>query len=78
MAKRKAFPELDLLLLLLLLLIPSLRFARAQSSKTSEAPKTFDLAAIDAYVADHVRDQRETRGHPTLRPNTGDCAGAPP
>ena len=31
--------------------------ARAQAPKPAEPPKTFDLAAIDAYVADQVRDQ---------------------
>ncbi len=55
--------------LLILLLLASAPFARAQSPKTVDAPKaaekpkpgdppkTFDLKAIDAYVAAQVREQ---------------------
>jgi D-alanyl-D-alanine carboxypeptidase len=57
MAKRKAPPGLDVHILLLLLLATSLPLARAQSPKAADPPKTFDLAAIDAYVAAQVRDQ---------------------
>jgi D-alanyl-D-alanine carboxypeptidase len=57
MAKRKTTPGLDALLRLLVLVsITSLPLARAQSPKTAGPPRTFDLAAIDAYVADQVRD----------------------
>jgi D-alanyl-D-alanine carboxypeptidase len=58
MAKRKATPGLDILLLLLAhLLVAPWPLARAQTPKTAEPPKTFDLAAIDVYVAEQVRDQ---------------------
>ena len=33
------------------------RRSRAQAPKTADPPKTFDLAAIDAYVAARVRDE---------------------
>jgi D-alanyl-D-alanine carboxypeptidase len=57
MAKRKAPPGLEVHILLLLLLAASLPLARAQSPKTADPPKTFDLAAIDAYVVAQVRDE---------------------
>ena len=57
MAKPKAPPGWEVHGLMLLLLATSLPFARAQSPKTADLPKTFDLAAIDAYVAAQVRDQ---------------------
>jgi D-alanyl-D-alanine carboxypeptidase len=43
--------------LLILLLLAAAPFARAQSPKPGEPPKTFDLKAIDAYVAAQVREQ---------------------
>ncbi len=43
--------------MLLLLWATSLPLARAQAPKTADPPKTFDLAAIDTYVAAEVRDQ---------------------
>ena len=43
--------------MLLFLLVGMLPCAHAQSPKTADPPKTFDLAAIDAYVAAQVRDQ---------------------
>jgi D-alanyl-D-alanine carboxypeptidase len=58
MVKRKALLGLARHVpLLLLLLATSLPLARAESPKAAEPPKTFDLAAIDAYVAAQVRDQ---------------------
>ena len=57
MAKRKAFLGLGAHVLLLLLLTTSFPLARAQAPKTADPPKTFDIAAIDAYVAAEVRDQ---------------------
>jgi D-alanyl-D-alanine carboxypeptidase len=43
--------------LLFVLLVPATNSARAQEPKPSGPPTTFDLAAIDAYVAGQVRDQ---------------------
>ena len=40
----------------------SVKFLRAPTPKPTDPPKTFDLAAIDAYVAAQVRDQ----GYPGL------------
>ncbi len=63
MAKRKAPPGSNACVLLLLLLVTSSPIARAQVPKPAEAttsaepPKTFDLPAIDSYVADQVREQ---------------------
>ena len=37
--------------------VTSLPWARAQAPKPADPPNTFDLAAIDAYVAAQVRDQ---------------------
>ncbi len=57
MAKRKAHAKLAVHVLLLLLLATLSPFARAQSPEAADPPKTFDVAAIDAYVARQVRDQ---------------------
>jgi D-alanyl-D-alanine carboxypeptidase len=63
MAKRKAPPGSKVCVLLLLLLITSSPIARAQvpkpadATKSAEPPKSFDLPAIDSYVADQVREQ---------------------
>src|SRR5580698_687574 len=57
MAKRKAPRGWEAQVVLLLLLATSLPLARAQTPNTADPPKTFDLAAIDAYVAAQVRDQ---------------------
>ena len=57
MAKRKAFLGWEAHLLLLLLLATSFPLARAQATKPADPPKTFDLAAIDAYVDAQVRDE---------------------
>ena len=43
--------------LLVLLSFSPLPVARSESPKAAEPPKTFDLAAIDAYVAAQVREQ---------------------
>jgi D-alanyl-D-alanine carboxypeptidase len=45
-----------------LTLLASMNVVRAQSPKPGEPPKTFDLPAIDAYVAAQVREQ----GYPGL------------
>jgi D-alanyl-D-alanine carboxypeptidase len=57
MAKRKAPLTWEVRVLLLLLSVTSFPQARAQTPKTAEPPKTFDLAKIDAYVAGRVRDE---------------------
>jgi D-alanyl-D-alanine carboxypeptidase len=57
MAKRKAFLGWEAHVLLLLLLTTSVPLARAQAPKPAEPPKTFDVAAIDTYVAAQVRDE---------------------
>ncbi len=58
MAKRwKALLGCEVGVLLFLLLLAPLPITRADSPKAAEPPKTFDLAAIDAYVAAQVRDQ---------------------
>jgi D-alanyl-D-alanine carboxypeptidase len=57
MAKRKAPLGREVHVLLLLVLLASFSLARAQSPKTAVPPDSFDLAAIDAYVAVQVRDQ---------------------
>jgi D-alanyl-D-alanine carboxypeptidase len=57
MARRKTTAGSEVRIVLFLLFVTSLPLTRAQAPKTAEPPKTFDLAAIDAYVADQVRDQ---------------------
>jgi D-alanyl-D-alanine carboxypeptidase len=57
MAKWKAAVGWEARIMLLLLLVTILPCARAQTPKTIDPPKTFDLAAIDAYVAAQVREQ---------------------
>ena len=58
MAKRwKALLGCAVCVLLVLLLLAPLPIARADSPKAVEPPKTFDLAAIDAYVAAQVHEQ---------------------
>jgi CubicO group peptidase (beta-lactamase class C family) len=54
--------RLDSRLPLILLLLTSAPVARGQSPKPGGPPKTFDLKAIDAYVAAQVREQ----GYPGL------------
>jgi D-alanyl-D-alanine carboxypeptidase len=57
MAKRTNPALIGLRVSLLLILFASLPAARSDSPKPADPPKTFDLAAIDAYVAACVRDQ---------------------
>ena len=57
MAKRKVAVRWKAQAVALFLLFAFLPSARAQLPKTAHAPKTFDLVAIDAYVATQVRDQ---------------------
>jgi D-alanyl-D-alanine carboxypeptidase len=57
MAKRKAPLGWEVHVLLLLLSVTSFPLARAQSPKTAEPPRSFDLAKIDAHVAGRVHDE---------------------
>ena len=57
MPKWKAPLGFEVGVLLVLLSLSPLPVARSESPKTADPPKTFDLAAIDAYVAAQVRDQ---------------------
>jgi D-alanyl-D-alanine carboxypeptidase len=56
MAKRTNHALIDLRVLLLLLFFAPMRAAHPDSPKPPDPPKTFDLAAIDAYVAARVHD----------------------
>ena len=57
MAKWKVAMEWEARIILLVLSVTLLPCGRAQTAKAIDPPKTFDLAAIDAYVAAQVREQ---------------------
>ncbi len=57
MAKRKRALGREVYVQTLFFFAVSSSFAHAQAPEAAAAPKTFDLAAIDAYVAAQVRDQ---------------------
>src|SRR5271166_2564808 len=57
MAERKCVAGWEAAAVALLLLVTVLPWSRADAPKTVGPPKTFDIAAIDAYVAAQVRDQ---------------------
>ena len=55
MARLNGHSQLNVQMLpLFLVFVTSFPLARVQSPTAAEAPKTFDLAAIDSYVADRV------------------------